>query len=216
MNRPPAARTTEDDGAGSLSRSQTAFLVAALVASVISFQLNATMLGPAIRDIDTELGPGAFAAMANYFYLSGAIANVVFIRWSDYIGRKRVLLGIMIVLCIGTVLCIVGSSLPVVLLGRILQGGCNVTFGLAFLILRDRLSGQAFGFCCGVIASINGGVAGLTRWLAASWSTISDIARSSSSSWCSVWPRSCSAPGRCPPTIQVVRPRAGWTGWERP
>jgi hypothetical protein len=67
MDRPPAARTTEDDGAGSLSRSQTAFLVAALVASVISFQLNATMLGPAIRDIDTELGPGAFAAMANYF-----------------------------------------------------------------------------------------------------------------------------------------------------
>jgi predicted MFS family arabinose efflux permease len=85
----------------------------------------------------------------------------VVIRWSDYIGRKRVLLGIMIVLCIGTVLCIVGSSLPVVLLGRILQGGCNVTFGLAFLILRERLSGQAFGFCCGVIASINGGVGGV-------------------------------------------------------
>src|SRR5260370_28511028 len=56
MNRPPVARTTEGNGAGSLSRSQTAFLVAALVASVISFQLNATMLGPAIRDIDTELG----------------------------------------------------------------------------------------------------------------------------------------------------------------
>jgi hypothetical protein len=54
--------------------------------------------------------------MANYFYLSGAIANVEFIRWSDCIGRKRGLLGIMIVLCIGTVLCIVGSSLPVVLL----------------------------------------------------------------------------------------------------
>jgi MFS family permease len=100
------------------------------------------MLCPAIRDIDTELGPGAFAAMANYFYLSGAIANVVLIRWSDYIGRKRVLLGIMIVLCIGTVLCIVSTSLPVVVLGRILQGGCNVTFGLAFLILRERLSRQ--------------------------------------------------------------------------
>jgi hypothetical protein len=96
MNRPPVARTTEGDGADSLSRSQTAFLVAALVASVISFQLNATMLGPAIRDINTELGPGAFAAMSNSFYLSGAIANVVLIRWSDYIGRKRALLGIMI------------------------------------------------------------------------------------------------------------------------
>ena len=136
-------------------------MVAALVASVISFQLNATMLGPAIRDINTALGPDAFASMSNYFYLSGAIANVVFIRWSDYIGRKRVLLGIMIVLCIGTVLCIVSTSLPVVLLGRVLQGGCNVTFGLAFLILRERLSGPAFGFCCGVIASINGGVGGV-------------------------------------------------------
>ena len=161
MNGPAVARTSEGDGAKSLSRSQTAFLVAALVMSVISFQLNATMLGPAIRDINTELGPDAFASMASYFYLSGAIANVVLTRWSDFVGRRRVLIGIMIVLCIGTVLCIVSSSLPVVLLGRVLQGGCNVTFGLAFLILRQRLSGPAFGFCCGVIASINGGVGGV-------------------------------------------------------
>jgi predicted MFS family arabinose efflux permease len=42
----------------------------------------------------------------------------VFIRWSDYIGRKRVLLGIMIVLCVGTVLCLVSTSLPVLLVGR--------------------------------------------------------------------------------------------------
>jgi len=146
---------------GSLSRRQTAFMVAALVASVISFGLNSTMLGPAIRDIDAELGPGAFAAMSNYFFLAGALGNVVFIRWSDFIGRKRVLLGIMTVMCVGTVLCIVGTSLPVVVVGRVLQGGCNVTFGIAFLILRERLSGPAFGVCCGVIASINGGVGGV-------------------------------------------------------
>src|ERR1700752_3981979 len=161
MDGPRVTGTNAADGVNSLSRSQTAFLVAALVASVISFQLNATMLGPAIRDINTELGPGAFASMSNFFYLSGAIGNVVFIRWSDYTGRKRVLLGIMIVLCVGTVLCIVSTSLPVVLVGRVLQGGCNVTFGLAFLILRARLSGPAFGYCCGVIASINGGVGGV-------------------------------------------------------
>jgi len=52
-----------------VSRRQTAFMVAALVASVISFQLNATMLAPAIRDINTELGPGAYASMSTYFYL---------------------------------------------------------------------------------------------------------------------------------------------------
>jgi predicted MFS family arabinose efflux permease len=161
---PPVATATAE-GAAPLSRRQTAFMVAALVASVISFQLNATMLAPAIRDINTELGPGAYAQMSTYFYLSGAIANVVFIRWSDYIGRKRVLIGIMVVLCIGTLLCVVSTSLGVVVVGRILQGGCNVTFGLAFLILRERLSGQAFGLCCGVIASVNGGVAGVDALL---------------------------------------------------
>jgi MFS family permease len=100
--------TTGGDDADSLSQSQTAFMVAALVTSVISFQLNATMLGPAIRDINTELGPDAFAAMSNYFYLAGAIAIVIFIRWSDFVGRKRVLVGIMIAMSIGTLLCIVG------------------------------------------------------------------------------------------------------------
>jgi predicted MFS family arabinose efflux permease len=153
------------DGPAALTRRQVAFMVAALVLSVISFQLNATMLGPAFYDIESELGKGAFASMSTYFYLAGAVANVVLIRWSDYIGRKRVMLGIMVLLCIGTLLCVLGTSLPVVIVGRIMQGACNVTFGLAFLIMRERLSGAIFGVCCGVVSSINGGVAGVDALL---------------------------------------------------
>ncbi len=148
-----------------LARRRVAFMVAALVLSVISFQLNATMLGPAFYDIESELGKGAFAAMSTYFYLAGAVANVVLIRWSDYIGRKRVMLAILVLLCVGTVLCVVGTSLPVVLVGRVMQGACNVTFGLAFLIMRERLRGATFGVCCGVVTSINGGVAGVDALL---------------------------------------------------
>ena len=148
-----------------LTRSQVALMVAALVLSVVSFQLNATMLGPAFYDIEHELGKGAFAAMSTYFYLAAAVGNVVLIRWSDYIGRKRVLLGILVMLCLGTLLCIFGTSLTVVVIGRILQGACNVTFGLSFLIMRERLSGATFGVCCGVVTSINGGVAGVDALL---------------------------------------------------
>jgi predicted MFS family arabinose efflux permease len=148
-----------------LPRRQIVFLVAALVLSLMSFSLNATMLSPAVRDINETLGPGAFVAMSTPFYLAGAIANVVLIRWSDYIGRKRVLIGIVIVMCIGTVLCL-STSLPIVVVGRFLQGTSNITYGLAFLILRARLSGATFGVCCGVMASINGGVAGGDAFLA--------------------------------------------------
>jgi predicted MFS family arabinose efflux permease len=159
-------RDTPTNTAGALSRGQAVFMVAALVAAVISFMLNATMLSPAIRDINSHLGPDAYGSMSAYFYLAGAISNVALIRWSDYIGRKRVLLGVLVMLCAGTVLCIVGTSLPVVVAGRILQGASNITFGLTFLIMRERLSATMFGVCCGVISAANAGVSGLDALLA--------------------------------------------------
>lgn len=144
-----------------LSTKQNVFMVAALLVAVMSFQLNATMLSPAIRDIETELGDGSFAAMSTYFYLAGAVANVVLVRWSDFIGRKRMMYGILVVLCVGTALCIFSTSLNVVLLGRAFQGVSNVTFGLAFLIMRERLSDKAFGTSSGVVTAMTGGVAGV-------------------------------------------------------
>ena len=160
MTEQSAATTMESDAAGLLSRSQTVFMVSALVLSVISFMLNATMLSPAIGDINTHLGHNAFASMSSYNYLAGAIANVVLIRWSDYIGRKRVLIGVLVLMCIGTLLCIFGATLPLVVAGRVLQGASNVTFGLAFLIMRERLTPAVFGVCCGILSAVNGGVAG--------------------------------------------------------
>src|SRR5271163_1657374 len=160
MTEQSAATTAESDAAGLLSRSQTVFMVAALLLSVISFMLNATMLSPAIGDINTHLGHNAFASMSSYNYLAGAIANVVLIRWSDYIGRKLVLVGVLVLMCIGTLLCIFGTTLPVVVAGRVLQGASNVTFGLAFLIMRERLTPAVFGVCCGILSAVNGGVAG--------------------------------------------------------
>ncbi|SEH62155.1 Major Facilitator Superfamily protein [Mycolicibacterium rutilum] len=144
-----------------LAPRQVAFLVAALLVAVMSFELNATMLAPAIRDIETQLGDGAFAAMSTYFYLAGAVGNVVLVRWSDFIGRKRMMFIVLTVLTIGTALCIVSTSLPVVLVGRLLQGVSNVTFGLAFLIMRERLEDKTFGLCSGIVTAMTGGVAGV-------------------------------------------------------
>ena len=158
--------TVETTRTGTMRRRETVFMVAALMLSVVSFMLNATMLSPAIRDINTHLGPHAFGPIASYFYLAGAIGNVVLIRWSDYIGRKRVLIGVLMLLSVGTLLCVVGTSLPVVLTGRVLQGASNVTFGLSYLIMRERLTAAVFGVCCGVLSAVNAGVAGTDALLA--------------------------------------------------
>ncbi|MCV7282523.1 MFS transporter [Mycolicibacterium flavescens] len=153
----PAGKPT----ARTLSTRQIAFLVAALLIAVMSFQLNATMLAPAIRDIETELGKGAFAAMSTYFYLAGAVGNVVLVRWSDFLGRKKMMFVVLTVLTVGTALCLLSTSLPVVLFGRLLQGVSNVTFALAFLIMREWLPDKTFGLCSGIVTAMTGGVAGV-------------------------------------------------------
>lgn len=140
-------------------------MVMALMVSVASCMLNSSMLAPAIRDINADLGPHAYASMSAYFSLAGAVSTVVLIRWSDYIGRKRVLLGVLVMQCVGTLLCIAGTSLLLVVVGRILQGASNITFGLAYLIMRERLSESAFAGCCGVLSAVTAGVAGLDALL---------------------------------------------------
>ncbi|MFT4128136.1 MAG: MFS transporter [Gordonia sp. (in: high G+C Gram-positive bacteria)] len=164
MNPPPVAAA--DGGAtAEMSRGKMILMVAALVGAVISFQLNASMLVPAIGEITEALGENAYTAMGNYFFLSGAIVSVIFVRWSDFVGRKNVLIGIMIVTVIGTVVCVFATSLPLMVIGRILQGGSVISFGLAYLIFKEHLHGSAFGACVGIVSAINGGVAGVDSLL---------------------------------------------------
>ena len=161
----PSGSETTDPGGPILSKGKTVLLVAALVSAVISFQLNASMLVPAIGALNEQFGDNAFTAMGNYFFLAGAIVSVIFARWSDFVGRKPVLIGIMGVTVISTIVCIVATSLPVMVTGRILQGGSVISFSLAYMILREHLSGPMFGACVGVVSAINGGVAGLDTLL---------------------------------------------------
>ena len=162
---PPSGPEMADSGGPTLSKGRTALLVAALVSAVISFQLNASMLVPAIGAINERFGANAFTSMGNYFFLAGAIVSVIFARWSDFVGRKPVLIGIMGVTVVGTIVCILATSLPVMVTGRILQGGSVISFSLAYMILREHLTGPTFGACVGVVSAINGGVAGLDTLL---------------------------------------------------
>ena len=116
----------------------------------------------------------------SYIYLAGAIANVVLIRWSDYIGRKRVLIGVLVLMCIGTLFCIFGTTLPVVVAGRVLQGTSNVTFGLAFLIMRERLTPRCSAHAAVFFRRLTAEWPVPMRCSAVTWWTTSDIGPSSS------------------------------------
>lgn len=155
------------DGARGGGRQKAAVLVAVLLLGVISFQLNASMVTPALPDIARHFGVGAesVAPVQSLFFLAGAISGPLMGRWSDFIGRRTALLLVIGVMSLGTVLCLLAPTLPVLVAGRFLQGFSSAIFALSYIVMQENLSRAAFGTSVGVLASINGGVAGFDGYL---------------------------------------------------
>ncbi|WP_329445745.1 MFS transporter [Streptomyces canus] len=142
-------------------------LVTTLMLGVIAYQLNASMVTPALPEMAREFGGsvGDISQVSSLFFLAGAIAGVVFTRLSDFTGRKKMLLAVLAITALGTLLCALAPSLPLLLTGRVLQGASSAAFQLAYVILNERLSARVFGTALGVITAINGGVGGLDGYL---------------------------------------------------
>lgn len=170
MSQPNATATPEREaravrGAG--RSPHPALLVAVLVIGVLSYQLNSSMLTPALPDMAKTLGVSAtdIGQVSSLFFLAGAVSGVVLSRWSDFIGRRRALVIVLIVLAIGTLLCIFAPTLPILLVGRVLQGASSAAFQLSYVILNERMTPKVFGTALGIITAVNGGVGGVDGYL---------------------------------------------------
>ncbi|MER6990492.1 MFS transporter [Saccharopolyspora hirsuta] len=138
-------------------------LLAALVLAVAGYQINATMLSPALPDVIDRLGTtsGAAGLSQTLFFLFSAIGQVTLARLSDYAGRRRMLLATLAAALVGEAVCALAPTIEVFIVGRILQGVSAATFTLAYLTLHETLTPQKFGRALGIITAVNGGIAGV-------------------------------------------------------
>ena len=146
---------------------KVAILVSSLLLAVLAYQLNATMVTPILPDLARQLGTslGNISLVSSLFFMSGSVAGIVLSRWSDFLGRKRVLLGVLTATAVGTVICIFAPNLTVLLCGRVLQGASMAAFQLAYIILGESLTAERFGVALGVITAVNGGFGGIDGYL---------------------------------------------------
>ncbi|WP_245654276.1 MFS transporter [Streptomyces violens] len=153
----------------SLERARTAppatprFLLPSLVLAVLGYQINATMLSPALPDIARRLDTSSslVGLSQTLFFLLAAVGQVTLARLSDYRGRKPVMLLCGVLLIIGNLACALAPDISVYLAGRILQGVSAAMFSLSFLTLNDLLPPAGFGRAAGIISAVNGGFAGI-------------------------------------------------------
>ncbi|WP_236239515.1 MFS transporter [Streptomyces sp. CC228A] len=138
-------------------------LLFALVMAVLGYQINATMLSPALPDVIERLGTttGAAGLSQTLFFLMAAIGQVTLARLSDQRGRKPMMLVCAGVLIAGNLLCVFAPNIEVFIAGRVLQGVSAAMFTLAFLTLNQMLTPAGFGKAAGIITAVNGGLAGV-------------------------------------------------------
>lgn len=134
-----------------------------LVLAVVAFQLASSMVTPALPDIAASLSAPIeqVARSQDLFFLVNGVAGVVLARLSDHLGRKRILLGTLVLLCIGTALAAAAPNVSLLIAGRMLQGAAGAIFPLTYMLLRDTMTPARFGTALGLITAINGGVGGV-------------------------------------------------------
>ncbi|MEJ8279783.1 MFS transporter [Pseudonocardia spirodelae] len=148
-------------------------LVVAVLAACVAFQLNASMLSPALVTMARELGTdeAAVGLSQTMFFTLAAMFSLFLPRLSDIAGRRRVLLVMLAVMLLGSVVAALAVNVQMLFAGRILQGITGPVVPICLLMLRSEIADpRRYGAVLGLVTAVNGGVAGLDAllggWLA--------------------------------------------------
>ncbi len=139
-------------------------LMATLLSACVAFQLNASMLSPALGTIQKELGvdSAAVGLTQTAFFTSAALFSLFLPRLGDIVGRKKVLSGMLIVMTLGCVVSALAPNIDILFIGRIIQGVSGPVVPLCLIMLRVEIpEPKLYGTLMGVLTAINGGIAGV-------------------------------------------------------
>ncbi len=136
-----------------------------LALAVTTLSLLQSLVVPMLPVIAEQLGVGAGAAgwVLTANLLAAAVLTPVIGRLGDTLGERRVVLGVLVVIAGGTLLAVLTTSLPVLLVARVLQGASYGLFPLSISILRRELPAARLTVAMSVVSSTLavGGVIGL-------------------------------------------------------
>jgi predicted MFS family arabinose efflux permease len=154
-----AATSVRGGAAGSV------LLVVALSLVVTTLSLLQSLVVPVLDRIAAQLdvSPAAAGWVLTANLLAAAVLTPVLGRLGDLKGERPVILGILVVVALGTLLAILTESLPLLLAARVLQGASYGLFPLSISVLRRELPERRLGVGMSVVSSTLGvgGVAGL-------------------------------------------------------
>ncbi|MFJ4467782.1 MFS transporter [Streptomyces sp. NPDC089424] len=133
-------------------------LVLALGLGAVVVSMMQTLVVPVLGTIQRDLrAPAADASwLTTATLLSAAVCTPLLSRMGDRYGRRPVLIGVMAVTAAGSLLAALAEDLPLLIVGRFLQGVSTAVFPLAQAVLRAELPAQRLPAAMG---TLSGGLA---------------------------------------------------------
>src|SRR6267154_2646437 len=137
-------------------RPSLTFVVLAIAGT--SFSLLQSLVAPALPNLERALhtSENSVSWVLTSYLLSGSVATPVIGRLGDMYGKKRLLLIVLTLLSLGTLVSATASSLPLMLVGRVIQGAAGGIFPLAFGIIRDEFPRERVAGAIGLMSALLG------------------------------------------------------------
>jgi EmrB/QacA subfamily drug resistance transporter len=140
---------------------QVTFAVLSL--GVAAFALLQSLVIPVLTTVQHELHTtqGTVTWVLTAYLLSASIMTPILGRLGDMTGKKRVFVGTLIALAVGSLLAAVAPSIGVMIVARVIQGAGGGMVPVAFGIIRDEFPAGKVTGAVGVLASLTAVGAGL-------------------------------------------------------
>ncbi|MFF9340741.1 MULTISPECIES: MFS transporter [unclassified Streptomyces] len=128
--------------AGERRRETLVVFALSLAAMVVSMMqtLPVPILGLIRSDLGTTTAGASWVTTATL--LSAAVFTPLLGRFGDQHGKKPTLVVVLGVMVAGSVVAALATSLPVLIVGRVLQGAATAIFPLALSVLREEVRPQ--------------------------------------------------------------------------
>ncbi|WP_303323453.1 MFS transporter [Actinomyces radicidentis] len=149
----------------------TAGLVTALLFAIFAFQLNASMLSPVLATMEKQLNTTSaqIGVTQTAFFTAAALFSLILPRWGDLVGRRKIMVGMLVVTAIGSVVAAMSVNVGMLFVARVIQGVSGPIVPMALIMLRAQMTDEKrYALWMAVLASVNGGIAGVDA-LAGGW-----------------------------------------------
>jgi EmrB/QacA subfamily drug resistance transporter len=157
----------EQSGAGPAAgvdrRANSTLLVLYLSLGGLAYAVLQSLVAPALSTIGRELNASTADTswVITAYLLSASVLTPILGRLGDMVGKRRVLIGVLVALGAGTLLAALAPNLVVLIVARALQGAAGAILPLSIGIVRDELPREKVGVTVGLLSAIFGVGAGV-------------------------------------------------------